>query len=205
MKLFSTFVACIFGLAGFMQASPVAASTSSRAVTPTFDGEGTEASPYLLRTKEDLIALSNMTSTDNYADYAYGNVSVFSGVVFKMANDIDLEYSEDFKGICFTSNSTVARSLKFQGTFDGGGYTIHRLKIDGMVWDVAPSDGAFGTPNTLSSKDAKSFIGQLGTRRHSQEPAHGRRLRHLRLYAVGGIVGRAYAGATIDNAAIMPT
>lgn len=199
MKLFSTFVACIFGLAGFMQASPVAASTSSRAVTPTFDGEGTEASPYLLRTKEDLIALSNMTSTDNYADYAYGNVSVFSGVVFKMANDIDLEYSEDFKGICFTSNSTVARSLKFQGTFDGGGYTIHRLKIDGMVWDVAPSDGAFGTPNTLSSKDAKSFIGQLGT---------GGTVKNLRMAAdcdisgftaVGGIVGRAYAGATIDN------
>lgn len=191
-KIF-TLAACILALCGVGSMHAVAA-------TVPFDGEGTESSPYLLQTKEDLIALSGLTCTNNYGDVATGAISGFRGVVFKLTNDIDLEYSDDFKGICFSSNAMVLKSLKFQGTFDGDGHTIHRLKIDGIVWDTAPgANGSLGTPNTVTSKDALSFIGILGA---------GGTVKNLRMAddcrissykTVGGIVARAEAGSTIDN------
>ncbi|MDE6490257.1 MAG: hypothetical protein K2L49_03765, partial [Muribaculaceae bacterium] len=205
MKKIFTLAACAitFMGTGIMQASPAStpsAMSVSRAATITFDGEGTETSPYLIKTKEDLITLSELTCTENYGDIVSGAVKDFSGVVFKMTNDIDLEYTDEFKGICFSNTSTVKNNLQFKGTFDGGGYTIHGLKIDGTVWTFAPgANGSFGTPNPQTSKDALSFISQLGS---------GGTVKNLRIAedcrisgykAVGGIVGRAFTGSAIDN------
>ena len=64
-----------------------------KAALTDFEGEGTEASPYLIKSKDDLIRLSEISSTDNPNDLqAYGgSLSTFAGVYFKMTSDIDLE------------------------------------------------------------------------------------------------------------------
>lgn len=81
-----------------------------------FEGDGTEANPYLLKTKEDLIKLSDGTSNKNLT---------FDGSYFKLANDIDLEYDTTFKGIATNGSASYA----FGGIFDGDNHTIHRCKL----------------------------------------------------------------------------
>lgn len=105
-----------------------------------FEGDGTAESPYLLKTKQDLINLST-TTTDEGVTY--------DGIYFLVTNDIDLEYDEDFKGISEATSETYA----FGGILDGGGHTIYRCKL------------AFGTVdenNTIVLKETyRGFVGRL--------------------------------------------
>ena len=119
-----------------------------------FEGFGSEESPYLIKTKSDLEALSQMTTV---------KLQYFPGTYFLQTNDIDLEYSENFIGLCTDANLAAN---KFAGIYDGGGFTIHRMKIRGLVWKDAPSESNnwLGTPltsGTTSSKGYKGFIGRL--------------------------------------------
>ncbi len=119
-----------------------------------FEGFGSEESPYLIKTKSDLEALSQMTTV---------NLQYFPGTYFRQTNDIDLEYSENFIGICTDANLAAN---KFAGIYDGGGFTIHRMKIRGLVWKVAPSESNnwLGTPSTSGTEKSvgyKGFIGRL--------------------------------------------
>lgn len=119
-------------------------------VPNTYEGEGTEASPYLIKTKEDMINISEAT-TDNGQKY--------SGVYFKVANDIDMEYDSRFKGIaaCATANS-------FDGVFDGDGHTIHNLYLNGVYWTTRPEDAAngLGTAVSAQSKTTYGLFGRIG-------------------------------------------
>lgn len=118
----------------------------------SFDGSGTEDDPYLIKTKDDLIELSTATTTSG---------QVFTGTYFKMTNDIDMELDESFIGICADASTS---SNRFAGTFDGGGYTIHNLKMPSSVtWNVEPDtiNGTLGTPNSSKSVKYRSFIGRL--------------------------------------------
>lgn len=114
-----------------------------------FKGDGTAESPYLISTKDDLIKLSEITTT-------YGQS--FPDTYFKMTNDIDLEYSEEFLGIMCDDNI----SGKFNGTFDGNGYAVHRMKINQVQWTKEPTDTSLGTLNTSFAKSYKGFFGKLG-------------------------------------------
>lgn len=87
-----------------------------------FEGEGTEASPYLIKSKADLIALNEATTV-------YGQT--YEGDYFRMTNDIDLEYADDFKGIAAIGKATAA----FGGVFDGAGYSIRRFRQNGVNYD----------------------------------------------------------------------
>lgn len=157
----------------------------------TLDGDGTEASPYLIKTKQDLINLSQWTYVADMS--GYGNFLRTTGKYFKLANDIDLEYSEDFKGIGVTAISSLANQITFQGVFDGDNHTIHNMRIHAVEWIIA------GYANPQTSIQRKSFIGTLGA---------GGVVKNLRMAAdcdievyqyAGGIVGYAAANSQIVN------
>lgn len=87
-----------------------------------FEGAGTEENPFLLKTKDDLIALSVNTSEKN-KDCA--------GMYFKLNNDIDLNLDERFTGISYDNN----RKNSFAGVFDGDGHSVHRMKMNNVGWN----------------------------------------------------------------------
>lgn len=116
----------------------------SLAVVPkVFDGDGTEASPYLIKDKDDFVMLDNAVR-----QYGQPHEEDF----FKMTNDIDFAFAEDFAGV------GAGTSMPFGGTFDGDGYYIHNLKIRSVNFDdagKAVTDGAYygaGLFNTISSE-----------------------------------------------------
>lgn len=118
-----------------------------------FDGDGSEVNPFQIKTKEDLVKLAEFTN---------GGKQYFAGTYFKMTNDIDLQYSTDFKGLCTVANDAMCR---FSGIFDGGGFAIHNMKLDGFAWSVAPEDDpdGLGTPNTDDAVLYLGFIGRLAS------------------------------------------
>ena len=112
-----------------------------------FEGLGTEQNPYLIKTKEDLIALSKITSE---------NKQVFPGTYFRMTNDIDLGYSEDYLGICGDGASD------FMGIFDGDGHAVHKMRIHVLEWKTPPTETSLGTAVTTGQKLYQGFVGRLG-------------------------------------------
>lgn len=114
-----------------------------------FEGSGTEDEPYLIKTKAELVELSNLTTKLQM---------YFPNTYFKMTNDIDLEYDEAFLGLCTDAN--VAAN-KFDGIFDGAGFTIHKMKSGNWSWKIRPEDSAdgIGTPQGLGYT---GFVGRLG-------------------------------------------
>jgi hypothetical protein len=152
-----------------------------------FDGEGTADSPFLLKTKADLITLSSAATTSGQR---------FAGVYLKMANDIDLELDKNFIGIC--CNAADAYN-KFTGIFDGDGHTLHHLYIGGVAWKVRPEDATDGRGITDDNNctSFRGFIGRL---------APTGVLKNLNIASdafyegwgnIGGFVG--YCEGTVDN------
>lgn len=109
-----------------------------------FSGSGTEADPYLIKTKADLESLNKGISE-------YGQT--FKGDFFKQVNDID---ATGFGGIGMGGNS--ARQLN--ATYDGGGFAIHNLKIDGVVYG---DDGKADNKKSLLAVAFIGFVGENGT------------------------------------------
>ena len=110
-------------------------------------GSGTEASPYLIANKADLLELGATTT-----DY---------GKHFKMTGDIDLA------GNSFT-NAVIAidDSVSFTGNFDGGGHVIKNLTITGTSHYVGLFGYSYGgTINYLGVVDCDiaglSYVGGL--------------------------------------------
>jgi hypothetical protein len=96
-----------------------------------FSGDGTEASPFLIKTKADLIKLSEATYTNNMS---------FTGSYFKIVNDIDVEGDSTFLGIGSIASATYA----FGGILDGGNHTLHNIQLISCV------KGADGNPTSRS-------------------------------------------------------
>lgn len=119
-----------------------------------YEGEGTELSPFLIKTKADILALQEMTNSKK---------QYFSDTYFKMTNDIDMEYDASFVGICFSPESSSANM--FAGVFDGGGFAIRRLALDKVVWVTRPEDdesGKGGKPDNMQSTALGAFAGFFG-------------------------------------------
>lgn len=79
-----------------------------------YEGNGTEASPYLLKTPSDWNNLH--TAVNNFAQGHEGDF-------FKMASDVD------FKGSSFRGVGAGNTVNTFEGTLDGAGYTVHNLTV----------------------------------------------------------------------------
>ena len=117
-----------------------------------FEGAGTEVDPFLIKTKADLILLSDLTTNKN---------QLFPETYFKIVNDIDLEYDENFVGIC--TNAPDAHNY-FAGVIDGDGHFIHKMKFNRVAWSTSPEqagEGSWGTINTSASTSYAGFVGRL--------------------------------------------
>ncbi len=109
-----------------------------------FEGSGSEADPYLIKSKADLESLDEGISK-------YGQT--FKGDFFKQVNDID---ATGFAGVGMGGQS--ARQLN--ATYDGGGFAIHNLKINGVV---NGTDGAADSKQSQIAVALFGFIGEQGT------------------------------------------
>ncbi|MDO4510478.1 MAG: hypothetical protein Q4B68_01500 [Bacteroidales bacterium] len=114
-----------------------------------YEGAGTAEEPYLIKTKADLILLSQLTTVKK---------QLFPDTYFKIANDIDLELDEAFLGIC--SDADDAHNY-FSGHLDGDGHFIHKMKFNNVVWSTPGTETTWGTINTSASKGYKGLVGRL--------------------------------------------
>ena len=114
-----------------------------------FEGAGVEDDPFLLKTKADMIKLSEMTTVHH---------QLFPDTYFKICNDIDLEYDPAYLGIC--TDAGDAHNY-FAGVLDGDGHFIHKMKMNGIVWQTEPAPGVWGTLNTSACKSYKGLVGRL--------------------------------------------
>ncbi len=88
-----------------------------------FEGLGTEESPYIIRTRDDLMAFRNAVDLQAMR---------YTGVYFRLGTDIDMGGDTGFIGL-----SSQGADGAFNGTFDGNGHCIRnwivdRAKLDGM-------------------------------------------------------------------------
>lgn len=119
-------------------------------IAPKFlDGEGTAESPYLLKSKADILALAEATSVKQLT---------FANTWFAFANDIDMENDPAFKGISFSSST----SLRFAGIIDGCGYTLHNMKLDFVKWTTAPTETSLGVLDSSNSTSYIGFVSKMG-------------------------------------------
>lgn len=134
-------------------------------------GEGTEESPYLISSKEDMQELARLVND---------STKTFAGNYFLMTNSIDLKSVSNFTPI---GNQLKGQGYDnicfFSGNFDGGGYSISNLK---EYYDGGLSVGLFGAINNATIKNLTLASGSVtgGS-------------------AVGGIVGFSTGNSTIDS------
>ena len=96
-------------------------------------GEGTEEKPYLIKNREQLMGLSELTAMGMMVPDAEGAkyAGDYSGCYFALGGNIDLQ-GVDWIPIGFyrdSSENSSAVPYPFSGEFDGKGYTIKNLKL----------------------------------------------------------------------------
>lgn len=107
-------------------------------VPKLFDGEGTEESPYLIKTVSDVAILDNAVGT-------YGQSH--EGDYFAIVNDLDFK-NTDFTGI----GSARGFLLDFSGSLDGRNHTMHNINFNsGYV------------PGSDDVKNVKGYLGFVST------------------------------------------
>ena len=116
-------------LLGGLVSIPITIDYMGTKVVAPFDGEGTEADPYLIKTHQDLKKLSELMISNNN-DYSYKH--------YKVVNDIDLSTYQSQNGWVPIG---VGPDYVFTGQFDGNNKKITGLKITGSVVAYA---GLFG-------------------------------------------------------------
>ncbi len=97
------------------------------------NGEGTEEKPYLIKNREQLMGLSELSAMGMTVQEAEGAdyAGDYSGCCFALGCNIDLQ-GVDWIPIGFyrdSSESTGEVPYAFSGTFDGNGHTIKNLKL----------------------------------------------------------------------------
>lgn len=105
--------------------------------TAPWDGAGTGADPYRIRTQADLQALAREVSGSEGSGYlGAGNLEMlFPGTYFRLENDIALTGGLDTIGVLRRAAEYDDDNPCFSGFFDGGGHTISGLtqSLFGMV------------------------------------------------------------------------
>jgi hypothetical protein len=112
---------------------------------PEWEGLGTEASPYLIQSNEDMIKLRTAVNggVGMYYEDMSGPGEEFDGVHFLLTENLDLTTSEEnwlpIGCLYVKSFSPIAMTslMYFSGVFDGGGHTINLNCEDfpGMIRD----------------------------------------------------------------------
>lgn len=143
-----------------------------------FEGKGTEAEPYLIKTLADLKKMAEAT-------VAHG--SNFEGDYFRMTNDIDCAYDPSFHGIASSGSPLHV----FGGNFDGDGFTIRRLNIYGVVTDVT------GAIDVSRSPSYVGFFGRISSTGVVRNLTIGADARLTYTATSGALAG--YVDGTIEN------
>ena len=152
-----------------------------------FSGAGTEADPYLIRTKTDVMNLMesvNGITLNHYEDK-----------FFKMTADIDMENDSTFVGIGAVKGNTSAHTTHFfAGTFDGDGHTISNMALRTVGFNAAGSMTAAAECFTNAG-----FFGTLAATA-TVKNLHFDASCSIKGYAyTGTVAGRMLSGARIDN------
>lgn len=121
-----------------------------RTLPVVFAGEGTEASPFLIRTPDDLVTLSEMTNSYS---------ATYQGCWFRVTADLDCAQVENFLPIGY---ATAA----FGGVLDGDGHTISNLTVAGH----SEGSGLFGTLTETSRVCRLTLRGGSVTTAGAQRP-----------------------------------
>lgn len=164
------------------------------ATSANFEGQGTSASPYLIKTATDIVALSE--SADNGNSY--------QGKYFRLANDIDLSSVSDFLPI-------GSATTPFLATFDGDGKALKGLSISNHGNSNYGLFGVLGTSSTVKNLILNNFfvtgsgnnVGALAGSGYGNIDAvtvNNLQMNVTGAYA-GGIVG-FQRGNTISNSAV---
>lgn len=104
-----------------------------QAIALNLEGAGTAASPYLIKTAADMIALSQASASNSFA-----------GKHFRLAADIDMSQAHGFVPI-------GTNRAAFNGTFDGNGHIISGLNIDAVGYHFQGLFGACFTNSVLKN------------------------------------------------------
>ncbi len=110
----------------------------SISVAKVFDGNGTESDPFLIKTVDDLVALSNLVSKG----------LSFEGTFFKMINDITLP---DTEGADAWVPLGIDKTKPFSGSFDGNGKLI-TVPEGGLPLIGFPACASLSNLNVYGSK-----------------------------------------------------
>lgn len=142
-----------------------------------FEGEGTEASPYLIKTTDDL---------DRVAHRVNDGISDRMGEYYKVVEDITYTYDENTK----TNYTPIGGSrYEFLGTFDGDNKTISGIRVD--MREEEDEDSAY----------YKGLFGSAGDGATVKNVILGNSIIYA-TDAVGGIVGWMSA-CTIENCHVL--
>ena len=152
--------------------------------TTSFEGEGTEESPYLIKSLDDLVYLSDCVN--NSENLVYGSTlkhaSEFRGQYFRVENDIDMGNYR------FTPIGS-SYYYRFGGTFDGNGKTISGLYVN---------TGSSGYAGLFGRCDTTSVIKNI-TMSSPYVTTTGYYAGAIAGYSYGSISNCHITGATIDN------
>ena len=131
--------------------------------TLSLEGEGTEASPYLVKTADDLAIIAALSTdasfrgaaaTDSNGDSYY---PVFAGKYFALASDID------FAAIKKTFKPIGSTTYRFAGTFDGASHTISNFTITNYAYDYAGLFGCISDEGVVKNiKFTSPYVSSLG-------------------------------------------
>lgn len=148
---------------------------SGVAASPLFDATGMP-NQYFLRTSSDLVVLSEAAAGEWTLP---GSTTKYSECSYRLAADIDM-YDVTFHPIA-----------NYTGTlFDGNGYTISNLTIDG-------ADGYCGLFKTSFGLTIQNLTIQNLTLRHTAPPVVNQ------TYHLGAFVGQAGGGVTMTNCQLL--
>lgn len=109
------------------------AAAHAEAIAFTLAGAGTEESPYLIATQEDLLQLAAvMNDEDLHSDYMYGH--------YQLTADIELNDCSAFDSWAENAPENIWTPIgyyhSFKGVFDGSGHTISGLCINQPVTEI---------------------------------------------------------------------
>lgn len=147
-------------------------------------GNGLPGNPYLISTAQDLFDLAKAVNEDknNYDYYS-----------FLLTNDIDLKTNASNPWTPI-GNSASAQGQQFLGSFDGGGYTVSGLYVEG-THGYAGLFGVVGMSNQTTRAEVKNLRveGKVFVERDSS------------LFYAGGVAGFVGQGAKITDCSFQGT
>lgn len=167
-----------------------------------WDGQGTEAEPYLIRTQADLEALSDAVGGSETSRPGEGNLEmIFPGAHFRLENDVALTGTLRTIGVNRWSDEYADDSPGFSGHFDGGGHVL-----SGLTQSLFGIVGPEAVIENLGVECALVLTGKAEYKSPLAEQLSGAVRGCYAAGAisgsasgVGGLVGTLKAGGSVEN------